>query len=333
MAGSEGGSPGYAVRYVAHLGNAAYIVTPAPRYVVLQPQFRIADIWRPRTRIYAPIWNSATISTQLERVRPSSQDNTQHSRRQILTSADPPCAFFTMQEKTPSLLSCKVIPNDPANDRNPYNMCRAHTAGYSYTLYILPEALYGTERTHPLSYAHHNAAGVSGDVIVISDTSQCRGAGPPMESAQQAIRATVFSKRRDEIRSRPTAYARHFPPFHYNIHQTKRKGLVALDGLQKSNEIGWVRIRAAIGFTRWGVLSSQVPAHPCRKEVIGVYPLLVLFMLWSGFGARGSVFRWEDGSGGCLFLVLCLLAVRLFPKVGTVFLIWTIGTFVLLTWE
>ncbi|CRL21820.1 unnamed protein product [Penicillium camemberti] len=31
---------------------------------------------------------------------PSSQDNTQHSRRQILTSsADPPCAFFTMQEK------------------------------------------------------------------------------------------------------------------------------------------------------------------------------------------------------------------------------------------
>jgi hypothetical protein len=46
-----------------------------------------------------------------------------------------------------------------------------------------------------------------------------------------------------------------------------------------------------------------------------------------------SVFRWEDGSGGCLFLVLCLLAVRLFPKVGTVFLIWTIGTFVLLTWE
>lgn len=72
-------------------------------------------MWRPRTRIYAPIWNFATISTQLERVRPSSQDNTQHSRRQILTSADPPCAFFTMQEKTPSLLSCKVIPNDPAS--------------------------------------------------------------------------------------------------------------------------------------------------------------------------------------------------------------------------
>jgi hypothetical protein len=27
------------------------------------------------------------------------------------------------------------------------------------------------------------------------------------------------------------------------------------------------------------VLSFQVPAHPCRDEVIGVYPLLMLFMV------------------------------------------------------
>lgn len=61
---------------------------------------RIADMWRPRTRNYAHTWSFATIPAQLERVRPSSQDNTQHSRRQILTSpADLPCAFFTCRRR------------------------------------------------------------------------------------------------------------------------------------------------------------------------------------------------------------------------------------------